>query len=77
MSRTLFRRTRLPVVCTALALALQTPAAVAATGSAREDTCAVRPRPEGKVLQGYWENWDGAANGVHPPFGWTPVDDPR
>ena len=36
-------------------------------------TCAVKSRPAGKVLQGYWENWDGAANGVHPPFGWTPI----
>ncbi len=34
-------------------------------------------KPSGKVLQGYWENWDGAANGVHPPFGWTPVTDSR
>ncbi|WP_331451938.1 chitinase [Streptomyces sp. SS162] len=40
-------------------------------------TCALRPKPAGQVLQGYWENWDGAANGVHPPFGWTPVTDPR
>ncbi|WP_131738869.1 carbohydrate-binding protein [Actinomadura roseirufa] len=42
-----------------------------------DDTCAVKSRPEGKVIQGYWENWDGASNGVHPPFGWTPIDDPR
>ncbi|MEU9777434.1 chitinase [Streptomyces sp. NPDC047968] len=41
------------------------------------ETCALKPRPAGKVLQGYWENWDGAANGVHPPFGWAPLDDPR
>jgi chitinase len=40
-------------------------------------TCAVKPRPAGKVLQGYWENWDGAANGVHPPLGWIPITDPR
>ncbi|NYF58941.1 carbohydrate-binding protein [Micromonospora purpureochromogenes] len=40
-------------------------------------TCAAKPRPAGKVLQGYWENWDGAANGVHPPLGWIPVTDPR
>lgn len=40
------------------------------------ETCAVKTKPAGKVLQGYWENWDGAANGVHPPFGWTPIDDP-
>ncbi|PWK81451.1 chitinase [Lentzea atacamensis] len=41
------------------------------------DTCAPKPRPAGKVLHGYWENWDGAANGVHPPFGWTPITDSR
>jgi len=40
-------------------------------------TCAVKSRPAGKVLQGYWENWDGAANGVHPPLGWIPITDPR
>ncbi|MEV4202585.1 glycosyl hydrolase family 18 protein [Micromonospora globbae] len=40
-------------------------------------TCALRPKPAGKVLQGYWENWDGAANGVHPPLGWIPITDPR
>jgi chitinase len=40
-------------------------------------TCAVKSRPAGKVLQGYWENWDGSSNGVHPPFGWTPINDPR
>ncbi|MGY0236795.1 glycosyl hydrolase family 18 protein [Longispora urticae] len=41
------------------------------------ETCAVKSRPTGKVLHGYWENWDGASNGVHPPFGWTPITDPR
>src|SRR5215211_1562302 len=40
-------------------------------------TCAVKSKPAGKVLQGYWENWDGASNGVHPPFGWTPITDSR
>jgi chitinase len=40
-------------------------------------TCAVKSRPSGKVLQGYWENWDGSSNGVHPPFGWTPITDSR
>ncbi|SED90458.1 chitinase [Streptomyces sp. TLI_105] len=45
--------------------------------SAAADTCALKPKPAGKVLQGYWENWDGSANGVHPPFGWTSIDDPR
>jgi len=24
-------------------------------------------------LQGYWENWDGAKNGVHPGMGWIPI----
>jgi chitinase len=43
------------------------------TGSA----CAVKSRPAGKVLQGYWENWDGASNGVHPPLGWIPITDSR
>ncbi|MFI1194486.1 carbohydrate-binding protein [Micromonospora sp. NPDC020750] len=42
-----------------------------------DETCAVKPRPAGKVLQGYWENWDGAANGVHPPLGWIPITDSR
>ncbi|MEU9509128.1 glycosyl hydrolase family 18 protein [Micromonospora sp. NPDC048170] len=41
------------------------------------DTCAGKPKPTGKVLQGYWENWDGAANGVHPPLGWIPITDAR
>ncbi|MFE2923836.1 chitinase [Streptomyces goshikiensis] len=62
----------------ALALTLQPPAGVAAAPQApAADTCPVKPRPTGKVLQGYWENWDGAANGVHPPFGWTPITDSR
>ncbi|MFE3789458.1 chitinase [Streptomyces goshikiensis] len=62
----------------ALALTLQPPAGVAAASQApAADTCPVKPRPTGKVLQGYWENWDGAANGVHPPFGWTPITDSR
>ena len=50
-----------------------------ATGSTPSggSTCAVKSRPTGKVLQGYWENWDGALNGVHPGLGWIPIDDPR
>src|SRR5438309_6373234 len=59
-----------------LATALAAPLPVASASTAA-DTCATKPRPTGKVLQGYWENWDGAANGVHPPFGWTPITDPR
>jgi chitinase len=37
--------------------------------------CAVKSRPAGKVLVGYWENWDGA--GVHPGLGWIPITDGR
>ncbi|MFF4183209.1 chitinase [Streptomyces sp. NPDC001691] len=70
------RTLRLLGAALALALAAQAPVA-AAPGSPHADTCAVKPRPAGKVLQGYWENWDGAANGVHPPLGWIPVTDPR
>ncbi|MER7002461.1 glycosyl hydrolase family 18 protein [Dactylosporangium sp. NPDC000555] len=40
-------------------------------------TCGVKSRPAGKVLQGYWENWDGASNGVHPGLGWIPITDAR
>ncbi|RZU54570.1 chitinase [Krasilnikovia cinnamomea] len=40
-------------------------------------TCAVKSRPAGKVLVGYWENWDGASNGVHPGLGWIPITDTR
>lgn len=50
--------------------------AAAAPLSARQATCDTKGRPSGKVLQGYWENWDGSGNGVHPGFGWTPIDDP-
>jgi chitinase len=51
--------------------------APAASAAPAADTCALKPKPAGKVLQGYWENWDGSANGVHPPFGWTPITDSR
>ncbi|MEV6492474.1 chitinase, partial [Actinoplanes sp. NPDC051633] len=40
-------------------------------------SCALKGRPAGKVLQGYWENWDGASNGVHPGLGWIPITDAR
>ena len=49
----------------------------AAPEAAAADTCATKPKPSGKVLQGYWENWDGAANGVHPGLGWIPITDSR
>ncbi|MEU5692475.1 chitinase [Actinosynnema sp. NPDC020468] len=45
--------------------------------NAADETCATKPRPAGKVTQGYWENWDGAKNGVHPPLGWIPITDSR
>ncbi|MFK4070671.1 chitinase [Streptomyces sp. NPDC029674] len=68
----------LALVCVAqLPAAAATPSAAPEPPTPRADTCPLKPRPTGKVLQGYWENWDGAANGVHPPFGWTPITDPR
>lgn len=70
------RRLRLLGVGLAVACVVQLLAA-AAPNAPRADTCAVKSKPSGKVLQGYWENWDGAANGVHPPFGWTPITDTR
>jgi chitinase len=47
------------------------------TSTPTAGSCAVKSRPAGKVLQGYWENWDGAVNGVHPPLGWIPITDSR
>ncbi|CAM5704342.1 chitinase OS=Kitasatospora aureofaciens OX=1894 GN=HS99_0002800 PE=3 SV=1 [Kitasatospora aureofaciens] len=47
------------------------------TTPAPGDTCPTKPKPSGKVLQGYWENWDGASNGVHPGMGWAPITDSR
>lgn len=46
-------------------------------GASAQSTCATKGKPAGKVLVGYWENWDGASNGVHPPFGWTPIQNPE
>ncbi|MFG1830765.1 glycosyl hydrolase family 18 protein [Micromonospora chersina] len=54
-----------------------TPTPTATTPPPGGTTCALKSRPAGKVLQGYWENWDGAANGVHPGMGWIPVTDSR
>jgi chitinase len=71
-------RRKLRLLAVALAAAVLTPLSIAgAPGASAADTCAVKSRPAGKVLQGYWENWDGSSNGVHPPFGWTPVTDSR
>ncbi|MET7619286.1 chitinase [Streptomyces sp. NPDC005408] len=71
---------RLRVLGAGLAMACVMQALVAAApapSAPQAETCAVKSKPSGKVLQGYWENWDGAANGVHPPFGWTPITDAR
>ncbi|MEV1022054.1 chitinase [Streptomyces sp. NPDC050264] len=69
------RTSRLLGAALAAAAALSTVlvAAPAAPAAPAADTCATKQKPAGKVLQGYWENWDGATNGVHPPFGWTPI----
>ena len=37
------------------------------TPTSGTDTCPVKSAPTGKVLQGYWEAWDGS--GVHPGMG--------
>ncbi|WP_374211244.1 chitinase [Streptomyces sp. A 4/2] len=71
------RTTRLLGVGLATAAAVQMLVAAAPRATPSDDTCAVKSRPAGKVLQGYWENWDGASNGVHPPLGWIPVTDSR
>ena len=71
----MLRRT-LRLLAAALATACLAQLPLSTTASAA-DTCAVQSKPSGKVLQGYWENWDGSANGVHPPFGWTPITDSR
>jgi len=68
------RRLRLLGIGLALAFLTQIPVATSAHAA---DTCATKARPAGKVLQGYWENWDGAANGVHPGLGWIPITDSR
>jgi chitinase len=63
------------VTSTATATAT-TVGATATPTSSGGTTCAVKSRPAGKVLQGYWESWDGSSNGVHPPYGWVPLNDP-
>ncbi|MEF3116783.1 chitinase [Streptomyces chrestomyceticus] len=71
------RASRLLGIGLASACAVSLLTATAPSATPRETTCPVKSKPAGKVLQGYWENWDGAANGVHPPFGWTPITDSR
>ncbi|SEP52674.1 chitinase [Amycolatopsis saalfeldensis] len=70
------RKSRVFGAALAALLALPLTWAAPAGASAQGDACAVKSRPSGKVLQGYWENWDGAANGVHPGLGWTPITNP-
>ncbi|HEY2063779.1 MAG TPA: chitinase [Amycolatopsis sp.] len=70
------RKSRVFGAALAALLAVPMMWAAPAGASAQADTCAVKSRPSGKVLQGYWENWDGAANGVHPGLGWTPITNP-
>ncbi|TPX07935.1 uncharacterized protein E0L32_010390 [Thyridium curvatum] len=48
-------------------------AMLGAAPASAQSTCATKGKPSGHVLQGYWENWDGSSNGVHPGFGWTPI----
>ena len=62
------------IIC-AIAGLLIAPAS--ASTAPKDDTCAVKSKPAGEVLQGYWENWDGAKNGVHPGLGWIPITDSR
>jgi chitinase len=54
-----------------------TPTATTTPTTPPDGGCATQARPTGKVLQGYWENWDGASNGVHPGLGWIPITDTR
>ncbi|MFI7099170.1 chitinase [Streptomyces sp. NPDC050161] len=66
-----------PQVPPAPAAYAQSASAPRAPHAAKDDPCAVKSKPTGKVVQGYWENWDGASNGVHPPLGWIPITDKR
>ncbi|NUR63248.1 MAG: carbohydrate-binding protein CenC [Catenulispora sp.] len=54
-----------------------TPPTTPSSSPSGGSTCPLKPRPGGKVIQGYWENWDGAVNGVHPGMGWIPINDGR
>ncbi|MEU4672225.1 chitinase [Amycolatopsis sp. NPDC023774] len=72
------RRSRIFGAVLAAALALPLAGLTGTAGaSVQADMCAAKSKPAGKVLQGYWENWDGAANGVHPGLGWVPITDAR
>ena len=70
------RASRLVGGATALVLAAAAAVVAVGTGGAvAADTCAVKSRPTGKVLQGYWESWDNSS--VHPGMGRIPIDDAR
>ncbi|AGM03613.1 chitinase [Amycolatopsis keratiniphila] len=72
------RVSRLLAITGAAVLAVTTLVVLSpAQASPDAEVCAVKSKPAGKVLQGYWENWDGASNGVHPPLGWIPITDAR
>ena len=65
-------RTNTPVGPTATFTKTNTPAGPTLTPtrtptSGGGATCAVKSAPSGKVLQGYWESWDGSS--VHPGMG--------
>jgi hypothetical protein len=62
---------------TGLAPAFLTQVPIGTASHAAGDTCAAKPKPAGKVLQGWWENRDGAAKGVHPGLGWIPITHSR
>ena len=66
-------RTNTPAGPTSTRTNTSVPPTLTVTATAGGTTCAVQSAPAGKVLAGYWENWDGAANGVHPGMGWIPL----
>ncbi|KAI1436808.1 37 kDa chitinase [Xylaria sp. CBS 124048] len=70
------RRSRTSRAAVPIVLSTLLGAASALPTATNTTTCATKGKPTGQVLQGYWENWDGAATGVHPGFGWTPIENP-
>lgn len=71
-----FTRTRTPVGPTLTPTRTHTPAGPVNTPtrtptSGGGASCAVKSAPSGKVLQGYWESWNGSS--VHPGMGYIPI----
>ncbi|HTX91622.1 MAG TPA: carbohydrate-binding protein [Anaerolineales bacterium] len=68
-------RTNTPVGPTATFTRTNTPSGPTLTptftSTSGGTTCAVKSAPSGKVLQGYWEAWDGSS--VHPGMGHIPL----